>query len=129
MTNQLSLRISGAPRLSDSFARLPAEIARSLFKEENQGTPMQTVLITGGAGFIGQNVVHAWHTARPADRLVVVDAITYAANVRSLEPLISARSISFVRGDIKDDGLMRRLFQDHEFTRVVHLAAESHVDR
>ena len=52
---------------------------------------MQRVLITGGAGFIGQNLVHAWRTARPDDRLVVVDAMTYAANVRSLEPLIAHR--------------------------------------
>ena len=51
---------------------------------------MQRVLITGGAGFIGQNLVHAWRTARPDDRLVVVDAMTYAANVRSLEPPIAA---------------------------------------
>ena len=66
---------------------------------------MQSVLITGGAGFIGQNLVHAWHAARPADRLVVVDAMTYAANIRSIEPLISDRSILFVKGDIKDAAL------------------------
>ncbi|MDP1866484.1 MAG: dTDP-glucose 4,6-dehydratase [Bradyrhizobium sp.] len=90
---------------------------------------MQSVLITGGAGFIGQNLVHAWRAGRPADRLVVVDAMTYAANVRSLEPLIADRSILFVKGDIQDAALMRRLFEEHEFTRVAHLAAESHVDR
>jgi dTDP-glucose 4,6-dehydratase len=90
---------------------------------------MQSVLITGGAGFIGQNLVHAWRAARPADRLVVVDAMTYAANIRSLEPLIADRSIVFVKGDIGDAALMRRLFDEHKFTRVAHLAAESHVDR
>ncbi|MDI1266934.1 MAG: dTDP-glucose 4,6-dehydratase [bacterium] len=90
---------------------------------------MQSVLITGGAGFIGQNLVHAWRAARPADRLVVVDAMTYAANVRSLEPLIADRSIQFVKGDIGDAALMHRLFDEHAFTRVAHLAAESHVDR
>jgi dTDP-glucose 4,6-dehydratase len=90
---------------------------------------MQSVLITGGAGFIGQNLVHAWHAARPADLLVVVDAMTYAANVRSLEPLIADRGILFVKGDIRDAALMRRLFEEHRFTRVAHLAAESHVDR
>ena len=88
-----------------------------------------TVLITGGAGFIGQNLVHAWRAARAEDRLVVVDAMTYAANLRSLEPLIADRSIVFVKGDIRDAALMRRLFDEHKVTRVVHLAAESHVDR
>jgi dTDP-glucose 4,6-dehydratase len=90
---------------------------------------MQSVLITGGAGFIGQNLVHAWRARRPADQLVVVDAMTYAANIRSLEPLIADRSIHFVNGDIRDATLMRRLFDEHRFTRVAHLAAESHVDR
>jgi dTDP-glucose 4,6-dehydratase len=89
----------------------------------------QNVLITGGAGFVGQNLVHAWSTAQPADQIVVVDAMTYAANIRSLEPLILDRRIQFVRGDIKDATRMRRLFEEHKFTRVVHLAAESHVDR
>src|SRR3954453_18543534 len=90
---------------------------------------MHTVLITGGAGFIGQNLVHAWQAARPADRLRGVDAMTYAANLRSLEPLIADRSILFVKGDINDAALMRSLFEEHKFTRVAHLAAESHVDR
>jgi dTDP-glucose 4,6-dehydratase len=90
---------------------------------------MRNVLITGGAGFIGQNLVHAWRRAQPDDRLVVLDAMTYAANIRSLEPLIADRSISFVKGDIRDTPLMRRLFEVHGFTRVAHLAAESHVDR
>src|SRR5258708_34962596 len=90
---------------------------------------MQNVLIAGGVGFIGQNLVHAWRAARPADWLVVVDAMTYAANIRSLEPLITGRSIQFVKGAVGDAALMRRLFDEHKFMRVAHLAAESHVDR
>jgi len=96
---------------------------------DNPKPPMQRVLITGGAGFIGQNLVHAWRAARPDDRLMVLDAMTYAANLRSLEPLIADRSIQFVKGDIGDAALVRLLFDEHGFTRVAHLAAESHVDR
>ncbi|QAU45936.1 dTDP-glucose 4,6-dehydratase [Bradyrhizobium guangzhouense] len=90
---------------------------------------MHKVLITGGAGFIGQNLVHAWRTARPEDGLVVLDAMTYAANIRSLEPLIASGSILFIKGDIRDAGMVRSLFDEHKFDRVLHLAAESHVDR
>jgi len=61
---------------------------------------MHSVLITGGAGFIGQNLVHDWSSKRPEDRVVVLDALTYAANIRSLEPLIADRRITFVKGDI-----------------------------
>src|SRR6266567_9463006 len=109
-------------------------ISDRLYEEASYGVinsepAMQSVLISGGAGFIGQNLVHAWRAARPDDRLTVVDALTYAANLRSLEPLIAARTIQFVKGDIRDAALIRRLFDEHQFTRVAHLAAESHVDR
>jgi dTDP-glucose 4,6-dehydratase len=90
---------------------------------------MRSVLISGGAGFIGQNLVHAWRAARPDDRLTIIDAMTYAANVRSLEPLVARMEIQLVRGDINDAALLRRLFEENRFTRVAHLAAESHVDR
>src|SRR6201994_5026086 len=90
---------------------------------------MHSVLITGGAGFIGQNLVHAWRKARAAARLVVIDAMTYAANIRSLEPAIARGEIAFVKGDIGDAVLMRRLFDENNFTRVLRPAADPHGDR
>src|SRR3954467_909301 len=75
----------------------------------------------GGAGFIGQNFVHTWHRARPADRMVVIDAMIYADK---REPLIADRSVVFVKRDTLDADLMRRLFEEHRLTRVAHLAAE-----
>src|ERR1700730_13991344 len=90
---------------------------------------MRSVLISGGAGFIGQNLVHAWRAAQPDDRLTIIDAMTYAANVRSLDPLIARKDIQFVRVVINATALLRRLFEENRFTRVAHLAAETHVDR
>jgi dTDP-glucose 4,6-dehydratase len=97
--------------------------------ESKREVSMRSVLISGGAGFIGQNLVHAWRAARPDDRLTIIDAMTYAANIRSLDPLIARKEIQFVKGDINDAALLRRLFEENRFTRVAHLAAESHVDR
>src|ERR1700760_29527 len=96
---------------------------------DQQGARMHSVLMTGGAGFIAKNRVHAGGAPQASDRLVVIDAMTYAANIRSLEPLIGRGEIAFVKGDIGDAALMQRLFDEHRFTRVLHLAAESHVDR
>src|SRR6201985_1982169 len=90
---------------------------------------MHSVLILGGACFLGQNLVHAWRTARPSDSIVVIDAMTYATNLGSLEGAIARGEIAFVKGDIGDAALMQRLFDEHSFARVLHLAAESHVDR
>src|SRR3954470_7226587 len=107
--------------------RARCSIEKSKLRLRDRRGSMQSVLITGGAGFIGQNLVHAWRTARPGDRLVVVDTMTYAANLKSLEPLIADGSIDFIKGDICDATLMQRLFSQHRFSRVAHLAAESHV--
>jgi dTDP-glucose 4,6-dehydratase len=90
---------------------------------------MHRVLITGGAGFIGQNLVRAWLDARPGDRLIVLDALTYAANISSLQSLIASDRIVLIQGDIRDAGLITSVFKEYKFSRVVHLAAESHVDR
>lgn len=90
---------------------------------------MANILVTGGAGFIGANFVHYWLDAYPDDRVVVLDALTYAGNLASLEPARGNSRFTFVRGDIGADGLAERLLREHVVDTVVHFAAESHVDR
>jgi dTDP-glucose 4,6-dehydratase len=85
--------------------------------------------VTGGAGFIGANFVHYWLGAHPGDRLVILDALTYAGNLASLEGVQGRPEVSLVRGDIRTPGLVSRLLREHKITLVVHFAAESHVDR
>ena len=90
---------------------------------------MPTLLVTGGAGFIGSNFVLHWRRTRPRDRIVVLDALTYAGNLANLKPLAEDPAMQFVHGDICDEQLVGELFRRHGFDTVVHFAAESHVDR
>jgi len=90
---------------------------------------MSTLLITGGAGFIGANFVAYWRRSRPADRMVILDALTYAGNFDSISALCDGEDCRFVRGDICDAAAVQALFREHDFDMVVHFAAESHVDR
>ena len=90
---------------------------------------MRHLLVTGGAGFIGANFVHHWRRTRPADALVVLDALTYAGNPANLAGLHGTDGFTFVHGDVCDSALLERLFGQHRFDTVVHFAAESHVDR
>src|SRR3982751_4718986 len=85
---------------------------------------MERMLVTGGAGFIGANFVRRALAADPGRRITVVDALTYAGELRSLDGL--ERDVRFVHGDICDAALMDRLIADADV--VVHFAAESHVD-
>ncbi|HCB19530.1 TPA: dTDP-glucose 4,6-dehydratase [Candidatus Uhrbacteria bacterium] len=84
-----------------------------------------TILVTGGAGFIGSNFVHYWVAHHPEDRIIVLDKLTYAGNLRNLESV--ANKIRFVKGDICDHELVFSLVKDVD--RIVHFAAESHNDR
>jgi dTDP-glucose 4,6-dehydratase len=98
---------------------------------------MATLLITGGAGFIGSNFVRMaagslGKTASPdlaGYRIVVVDKLTYAGNLASIQPLIDAGQIDFVKADICDAAAMAQTWEKYAVTHVVHFAAESHVDR
>lgn len=83
------------------------------------------VLITGGAGFIGANFV-AYVLNNSNDHIFVLDKLTYAGDLRNLEAV--SDKITFVKGDICDEELVRSLFEKHQFQKVVHFAAESHVD-
>ncbi len=89
----------------------------------------QTILITGGAGFIGSNFVHHMVAKYPDYTLVVIDKLTYAGNLENIQSLIDAGKIEFVLGDISDEKLISNLFKHHKFTKVVNFAAETHVDR
>jgi dTDP-glucose 4,6-dehydratase len=90
---------------------------------------MRTLLVTGGAGFIGANFVEYWLHAHTGDRIVVLDALTYAGNRASLSGAESRPGFEFVHGDICDRELVTGLMRDRGITTVVHFAAESHVDR
>ena len=88
-----------------------------------------SLLITGGAGFIGSNFVHYWIKNYPEDRVVVLDALTYAGNSANLEPVANHPHYRFVHGDIRDYDLAVALLQEEKIDTIVHFAAESHVDR
>ena len=90
---------------------------------------MRRLLVTGGAGFIGANFVHHWFHHHPEDRLVVLDALTYAGNRRNLGSLESVPSFRFIHGNICDQALVTQLLRTEDIDTIVHFAAESHVDR
>ncbi len=90
---------------------------------------MPTVLITGGAGFIGSHVVRLFVQKYPDYTIVNLDALTYAGNLENLKDIEKAPNYIFERGDITDEQGMAALFEKYSFDGVIHLAAESHVDR
>ena len=89
-----------------------------------------SVLLTGGAGFIGSNFIHYILSKRSdVETLVNLDLLTYAGNLENLLSVSDDKRYVFVHGDIRDKALMEELFSRYEFDTVVHFAAESHVDR
>jgi dTDP-glucose 4,6-dehydratase len=90
---------------------------------------MARLLITGGAGFIGANFVHYWLAQHPGDRVVVLDALTYAGNMANLESAKHRPEFRFVHGNIGDTPLVEQLLREDRLDTIVHFAAESHVDR
>lgn len=89
----------------------------------------KTILITGGAGFIGSHVVRLFVNKYPSYQIVNLDALTYAGNLENLIDVEQKTNYTFVKGDITDAKLISRLFAQYKFDGVIHLAAESHVDR
>ncbi len=90
---------------------------------------MKKALVTGGAGFIGSNFIHLFLKSNPDYAVVNLDLMTYAGNLDNLLTIQNDPRYTFVKGDICDRELLKQLFQTHNFSAVIHFAAESHVDR
>lgn len=89
----------------------------------------KNILVTGGAGFIGSHVIRLFIEKYPDYRIVNLDALTYAGNLENLKDVENAPNYVFVKEDITDAEAMQNVFRDYQIDNVIHLAAESHVDR
>ena len=88
-----------------------------------------TILITGGAGFIGSHVVRRFVRNYPQYTIINLDALTYAGNLDNLTDVSTAPNYRFIKGDILDAALVKDILTQHQVNGIIHLAAESHVDR
>lgn len=89
----------------------------------------KNILITGGAGFIGSHAVRHFVKKYPAYKIVNLDKLTYAGNLENLKDIENSENYVFIRGDITESELIESIFSEHNIDSVIHLAAESHVDR
>jgi dTDP-glucose 4,6-dehydratase len=90
---------------------------------------MANILITGGAGFIGSHLTRLFVHKYPHYHIVNLDKLTYAGNLENLKDIEASPNYTFVKGDICDEQLLQSLFEQYQFTGILHCAAESHVDR
>lgn len=96
---------------------------------KSENINQKNLLITGGAGFIGSHVVQRFVESYPDYQIVNLDALTYAGNLENLKAVENADNYTFVKADITDEDAINKLFEKYQFDSVIHLAAESHVDR
>jgi dTDP-glucose 4,6-dehydratase len=89
----------------------------------------KNILITGGAGFIGSHVVRLFVNSYPDYHIINLDLLTYAGNLENIKDIETSPNYTFIKGDIRDEALVQDIFQKYGITHVIHLAAESHVDR
>ena len=89
---------------------------------------MKTILVTGGAGFIGSNFIPYYLASNPDHKVINLDKLTYAGNLDNLKEIENHEQYVFVQGDICDQALLKDLWNQHQIEGVIHFAAESHVD-
>jgi len=90
---------------------------------------MNNILITGGAGFIGSHLIRHFVNKYPNYKIINIDKLTYAGNLENLKDIENTENYHFIKGDIGDFNLVKELMEVHQISSIIHLAAESHVDR